>query len=275
MPTAEWNVNFDLVTSVGTLLFNQGNYPRFNINRERCRVRRDVRATTDPIPQGDGDVFHDRWATGVEMTINCQPWLSSEQFACEGLELNGESLVTMRDELYEHLWALLRPASSSDHRMIWTPTGQARRMLDEIRLLSVADPTITKEGLVSFEFTIDTPFPYAISLTQTTTNLNGIGGTVTNNGNVDFWPVLKVYSDGVTIDNQTTGLSILLYAGALGGGSYIEIDTFRMTAYVDGDQANAKPYIDPTLTDFFPIVPGANIIDSSGSVDVLHNDAFA
>lgn len=274
MPTTEWHIPFELQTSLGTLLFNQGAYPRFNMDQQRCRARRDIRATVDPIPQGDGEIFHERFTGGYEMTINCQPWLSEDQFACPGLEVGGVSVATMRDTLYAHLWRLLRPDEAIQHRVVWEPTGLPNRMLDMIRLLSIADPTITREGLVTFEFVVDTMFPYAISETQTVETINGVG-QITNAGNVDFWPVIRLNDDGGDIYNATTDKTISIGGGCLGGGSYIEIDTFRMTAYVDGDQANAKPCVDVELTDFFPIVPGVNDIFTTASCDFLMNDAWA
>ena len=274
MPTVEWIQPFTLNTSAGSYVFNSGTFPQMLLDQTACKASRAIRATTDPIPQGDGDIFHDRWSNGYEMTLVAQPWFTHDQFACPGLELNGTTVQDMRDELYEHLWALLRP-DPDDASIVWTPTGGTPRMLYQIRLLDIADPKITDEGVVTFEFTIDTWFPYAQSQTGTTTNINGIGATITNNGNVPFWPVLKVYSDGISILNNTTGKQINMTAGCLGAGSYIEIETFRMTAYVDGDQANAKPCVNIQSTDFFPLVPGPNQINSSASVDFLYSDAWA
>jgi len=148
-------------------------------------------------------------------------------------------------------------------------------MLNAIRLLNIEDPQIADDGVVTFDFTVDSPFPYAISVAQSVVNINGFGGSITNNGNVEFWPVIKMYGDGGTIYNATTNQTIQIGSGCLGGGTYIEIDAFRNTAYVDGDQANAKPCLDPIITEFFPLNPGINYINSTASCDFLVNDAFA
>src|SRR3990167_1060737 len=276
MPSTEWHIPFEMQTSQGTLTFNQGSYPRFNLDQAGCKARRRIRANSDDIPQGDGEVFPKPFSGGYEMTLVVQPWLSENQFACPGLEINGASVVTMRDELYGHLWALLHPDDDGG-RVIWTPTGQSNRMLDAVRLLDIADPRIDAEtGQVIFEFTVDTPFPYAISEAQTITSFGAFSsGTAGNNGNVEFWPVIKMNGDGGLIIDNTTGFQILINSGCLGAGSYIEIDCFRMTAYVDGDQANAKPCVDVQSTDFFAIVPGGNQISTTVSCDFLLNDAYA
>lgn len=97
-----------------------------------------------------------------------------------------------------------------------------------------------------------------------------------------MWPVFKVYgpSTGFTLSNDTTDLMIvwdanLPGASPLGGGDYIEIDTFRGVAYLNGDGANEKVGIVVAQTDFFPLVPGANVVSLSGaaSVDVLWQGA--
>jgi hypothetical protein len=276
MPTVEWDIPFEIQSpTAGDLTLNGPDTgQRYLLNAKRCVARRRIRAETTPIPQGDGEIFHDRYANGIEMQLAVQLWDGTE-IACD------QALCEMRDELYGIVWSLLRPGgpvfTQSGGRVVWTPScPTGNRMLDAVRLLSIDDPGEDSEtGATEITFVLDSPFPYAVSETQTVENLNGLAGSVTNNGNVEFWPVIKVYTDGVTIVNNTTEFEINLYSGCLGGGSYIEIETFRNTMYVDGDQANAKPCLDPTLTDFFPIVPGVNQIDTTGSCDFLLNDAFA
>lgn len=268
MPTTEWHVPFDLQTTLGTFQINQG-FPGFFLDQTKCSARRRIRAETDDIPQGDGEIFHTRYAGGYEMTLNGQAWVTQNEMMCTGTE----ELVDLRDELYGHLWALLHPPDDGG-RIIWTPTGKANRMLDGILLLDVADPEISDIGVVTFEFTVDTRFPYAIDEAQTVETIDGIG-SITNGGNVEFWPVIKMYADGGTIYNHTTDKFIDIHDGCLAGGSYIEIDTFRMTAYVNGDGANAKPCVDVILTEFFPIVPGVNTISTDVTCEFLMNNSWA
>jgi Siphovirus-type tail component, C-terminal domain len=274
MPTLEFDIPFTIEAPFGDLNLNQQlSSPERNyiINAKSSVGRRRIRANTDDIPQGDGEIFHRRFTGGYEMQLAVQLWQNDAQVACDDI------LCQMRDELYGILWSMLNPPDD-DGRLLWTPSCDAggRRMLDRARLLSLEDPGEDQEtGAAEITFVIDTPFPYAISLAQQVVNLNGAGGTITNDGNVDFWPVIKMNSDGGTITNNTTGFEISIGSGCLGAGSFIEMDTFRDTAYVDGDQANAKPCIDALVTDFFPLIPGVNQIDTSVSCDFLVNDAFA
>lgn len=272
---AEFNIPIELLAPDGaSLSLNTAltGGRRYIVNPKRSFGRRSIRATRTDKPQGDGTILHKRWSQGFELQIAVQLWQTEEDCACDVV------LNEMYDELRGHLWKYLRPedVDQDGGRALWTPSGKDPRMMDAAKLLSLADPEEDSEtGCMQIIFVLDSPFPYAISQAQTVTNINGIAGSVTNNGNVDFWPVLKIYTDGIDIVNNTTGKQISFIGGCLGGGAYIEVDTFRGTAYVDGDQANAKPCIDVQINDFFPLVSGANQIDSTGSVDFLVNDAFA
>lgn len=272
MPTVEWDIPFSIQAPYGTLTLNgPSSGRRYLLNPKKCVARRTIRVTTDPIPQGDGELFHDRWANGVEMQFVVQLW-DGEQIACDA------ALCEMRDYLYGVIWSLLRPEDDGG-RVFWTPsceTGSGERLLDAVRLLAIEDPGEDADTLATeITFILDSPFPYAISHFQNVVALNGLAGSVTNNGNVEFWPVLKIYGDGATVVNNTTGKEIVFNGGCLGGGSYIEVDSFRMTAYVNGDQANAKPCVDVEITDFFSIVPGTNQIDTTVFTEILMNDAWA
>lgn len=276
MPILEWGNVFTVQSPYATIPLNddlgatmgagwEGRI--FRLVGSNCRANRGIRLTKDPIPQGDGDVHHDRFSEGYWMQLEIALW-DGDHIACDA------ALVEMGDLLAGVFWSLLRPEGDGG-RIFWTPSGEGERLLDAVRLASFSDPEEGDEGVTVMRAVLDSRFPYAISHFQDVVTLNGIGGSVTNGGNVDFWPVLKVYADGATITNVSTGKTIELSSGCLGGGSYIEIDSFRMTAYVDGDQSNAKPCVDPLVTEFFPITPGANEIDTTTTVEVLMNDAWA
>jgi hypothetical protein len=255
-----------------TLLLNTdiGGGRIYRLNPKRSIGRRAIRSTVTPKPQGHGSILHRRWADGSELQLAIQLWDGTE-IACNDV------LVDMYDDLRGHLWKYLSPEEydADGGRAIWTPEGKAARMVDAAKLLSLADPDEDAEtGATELVVILDTPFPYAIAHAEAVTNVNG-AGTVSNNGNVDFWPVIKMNGDGGDITNNTTGKVISIDAGCLGGGSYIEIDTFRKTAYVDGDQANAKPCVDVLQTEFFALRPGANSITTTVSSDFLVNDAWA
>lgn len=275
MPVLQWDIPFSIEAPYDTLTLNGATGRRYLLNPQKCVARRTIRATVDPKPQGDGEILHKRFANGTEMQFAVQMW-DGEEIACDA------ALCEMRDFLYGVVWSLLRPedVDLDGGRVFWTPeceTGSGERLLDAVKLLSIEDPGEDQEtGATEITFVLDSPFPYAISHFQTVASLNGLAGSITNNGNVEFWPVIKVYADGgTTIVNNTTGKQMTLNGGCLGGGSYIEIDTFRGTFYVDGDQANAKPCVDVLATDLISLVPGTNQIDTTVATDWLVNDAWA
>lgn len=273
----DWACPFELISpTMGTLPINtpDGEGRIFRLNHKGSVGRRNVRATTDPVPGGDGEIFFDRYATGSEMQLAIQLWDGGE-IACDDV------LVDMYDDLRGFLWSLLRPEDDGG-RLVWTPSGKSARLLDAIRLLSLSDPEEESEtGAMEITCVLDSPFPYAISLTE---NVVALAGTVNlpNNGNVDFMPVFKV--NGATTDFSISGNGLTyIYdstrpgASAIGGGDYAEIDMFRGgLIYLNGDGANLKAGVDIELSDIL-VVPagGANFTIIGATADVLMHDAFA
>jgi hypothetical protein len=277
----DWSAPFSIVSPAGTFLLNQVVGGReFKLNPKRCVGRRGIRAAKDNIPQADGDIFHERYAEGSELQLAIQLWANNEA-ACD------DDLVDMYDELRGILWSLLRPVDDGG-RVIWTPAGKDARMIDAARLLVLNDPDEDAEtGATELVTVIDTPFPYAISLAQTTVVLNGTGN-VQNDGNVEFWPVIRVNAGGggcgaFTIEHED-GLLIEFdssYSGVpISAGGYGEIDTHKGTMFLNGDEDDLSAGLVALTSDFFPILPGANSISAIGAAGFnnatfLVNDAFA
>ena len=158
-------------------------------------------------------------------------------------------------------------------------------MLNAIRILEIADPEIAQTGVVEFDFTVDSPFPYCISEAESVVTIpDGGSATLPNNGNVEFYPVLQVQgaTGAFSIENNDTG-DLYLYDGSrpgaasIGGGSYGEIDMFRGgIIYLNGDGANLKAGIDVEASSIIFIAPGGSDISVNGAdVDFLLHDAFA
>lgn len=273
----DWTAPFDLISPLwGTLSLNtpDGNGRIYRLNPKKCVGRRNVRATTDPVPGGDGEIFFDRYATGSEMELAIQLW-DGGAIACDDV------LVDMYDDLRGWLWSLLRPEDDGG-RLVWTPSGKSARLLDAIRLLSMSDPEEDSETFAT-EITcvLDSPFPYAISLTETVVNWTGTS-SMPNNGNVEFYPVFKVYgpTSGFTISGG--GKSYVYDAGrpgaqSIGGGEYAEIDMFRGgLIYLNGDQDNLKPGVDVENSDILVVTPDSpNFTISGATADALMHDAWA
>jgi hypothetical protein len=248
----------------GNIIFNAATGDRYLLNPAGCEMGADLRVTRDNIPQADGFIIHHAFEEGYVCTLQIELW-EGEVVACD------EALVRMLDNLNRSVRALLN-AGDNEGRLIWTPSGEVNRMLDDIRLSERL--RADNDGIkVTVEFQIHTQYPYAQDEAQTTTALNA---TITNTGTAPYWPVFQVFGFGPwLLTNVTTGLEILYNGG--GSGSYVEVDTFRNTLYADGSGANLMRYLDVATSDFWPLEVGANICTIAGgpTCDVLWAPAWS
>lgn len=272
MPISDWTVSATLASVYGDLVLNAATGDRYLIDQSDSDMWQDVRAQQLNVPQEDGSLIQERFFTGTRLKLAIQLWENGDP-ACD------EALTRMVDTLMKHAASLLKAANSG--RFLWDPAGDDVRMLDYMQLLA-RPQWAWADGARKATLNFDSPFPYAIDFTQILTNITG-STALDNVGNTTMFPVFKVNgaSSAFTLSNDTTGLlisfdSALPGASAIPGGSYLEIDTFRNTAYLNGDGANYKPGIDVQASDFFGLVPGANVISISGapSVDVLWQAAW-
>lgn len=277
----DWETVFTIVSPAGNLALNAdiGGGRSYKVDPKKSVARRGVRVNTDNVPQGDGEIFHERFATGSELQLTVQLWDGNQNCACD------EVLVDMYDDLRGILWSLLRP-SEDGGRVVWTPAGKDARMIDAARLLSLSDPEEDAErGCTEITFIIDTPFPYAITQAEDVVAMSdGVSLTLPNDGNVEFYPVFKVYgpSGAWSLENNDTG-QIYLYnalrpgAASIGGGDYAEIDMFRGgLIYLNGDGANLKPAVDVEASDILTVAAGGSSYTLNGATaDVLMHDAYA
>jgi hypothetical protein len=281
----EWEVPFQLVTPQGTLLLNddeqvEGSYL---LDMAGCSMGLGIRAEKYGVPQGDGDILRRRFTTGYGATLLIEYWdLGKEQPACVS---SSPSSRAMNDTIMRHLRSILNGGG----RLLWLPTGQGIRMIDNCHLLE--GPTVAEtNGLTTCSFTLDSIYPYAQDFTQQLTQFDAGDPEViiTNTGTADYWPVWKVYgpADHFTILNITSNEEIVYNSDLPGApvippGSYAEINTFRNTIYMNGNGANLKPGLDIELTNFFPLYVGPNDIlitgdatDPSPDVDCLWAPAW-
>jgi hypothetical protein len=273
--TGEWvDIPFTLMSPFATLSLNDASGDRYLMVPQGCNMGASLRTSKTNIPQQDGSILHRRWFSGYECTLTLDLWYNDEP-AC------GDDLVRMLDALNGVCWSL-RDAGDNEGRLLWTPTVRAVRMLDDIRLLEelVVNPRQDGPGVLC-TFAIDTVYPYAQNFTQITTALPD---TLSNGGTAEYWPVFQIDgpASAFTLTNTTTGLSIVYDSSLPGGitvpgGSYVEIDCFRSTAFINGDGANAIGSIDIPSSDFFSLVPGDNVLTLSGGLtgDALWADAWS
>lgn len=309
----EWSNAWQLLppdaTGLDPLLFNQqvyrlsdGSAPLgfFFLDGSKCAAGAAQRITRSNIAQADGEITHRKFKSGQVLELTVQLWQDIEHPACDGV------LREMGDLLDLYLTSI----ENDDGIIQWTPTpfpGDGAlydREFVQLRSLgpsgqgassfvSVNAERDEASVLTTVTFALLSPIPYAIDATQTTTEITD-GTTVINTGNADSFPVLKVFgptdSFAITnesiLDEQGNPLSIAYDASlpgavSLGMGDYAEIDFFRNTIYLNGNEAaSLKAGINVMLTDFWPLIPGENLFGVSGGyagdlIQMLWQSAWA
>ncbi len=294
----DWTCPFWLETPFGTLALNapDTNGNRWQLVPEKCSASLPVRATQDDIPQGDGAIPHRRWRSGFTVHLALEPLTADD--GCP----SGSDLLDMVDELGLHINSMIRTGlvpGFPNARLVFTPPGHASRMFDRCQLSPdvVASALGGDMGGVSIEFDFTSSYPYYMEEMETDTGLtSGDTDTITNAGNTQFYPVWRV--SGPFTDFTLTNHSLVDLAGdpveliynsslpgavAVGAGHYIEINTFLAKAFLDGSGASRMAGFDMLLSDFFPLIPGANAIEfnaaggdgSSTHAVCLSNGAWA
>lgn len=272
----EWDVPFSIESTKGTLDLNDDSGPLYLLLQEGCEARRDLRVTVDEMPQADGQINHLRFTSGYEVQLQVSLWEDREQPACAAVAR------AMAEELMLHLNCMLNDAG----RLFWTPTGLGdQRLLDEARLREISAWSFGPAGDPRMTFRFDSPFPYVYDYAQVATTLPiTTPVSVENEGNVDFFPVVKVFgpTTAFVLANQDVGESIVYNsalpgAAAIGSGDYVELDFFRNTAFLNGDGANLMAGIDVELSLFWALQAGVpNFIECTGAAaQILYNHAYA
>ncbi len=288
----EWDQPSRLNTPVGDLLFNQPmtlfdgeTVGYFMIDPERMGAAgRGIRATKDPVPQGDGAILHRRFTDGTELALVVEFWkeIAASAPVGEGEKACDQDLRLMLETLGYYLQSVLNGRG----RWFWEPSGYGdERMLDECRWLVAVARTL-QAGLTSATFTIDSQFPCFIDATEISGSDVFIAGgdtvTLFNDGNHDAYPVLEVFgstssftiTNNSLVDQDGDPLKIVYDGTTIAGGDFAEIDTFRNTIYLNGNEANLKAGIDAQETDFFVLRPGENVIESGVDVQFKYNNSW-
>lgn len=274
MAVARWTSDFTLTSYLGSL-----SIPAEMLVAEACAAGVDLRTQTTALPSDDGNTLRQRFKGGYQMHLVLQ-------LLADGVVLFDADLQTFYDELMRHLDAL----EEYDGRISWeVPGGGDDRMIDNIRTLERPGPAgaLFKQ----FSFAVESPFPYAMDASQTTTELtDGTPVTVTRVGSAKaFKPVAHItgpVTGAVTIKNNTLGLEFpidvtLPGASALASGDFYEIDFFRkkITYGHTGGPADldfVDEVVDWPNADWWPLVPGANVVELVGaSGSMLWNEAWA
>lgn len=272
----DWSLPFTLETPFADLDFNASDGIGMKLVPELCVARYSVRSTKDNVPQGDGSELHFRFKTGYEIGMTAELWATKDLIACD------TDITTLGEALDGALSSLLNPPDQAG-RLKWAPSGTGTmpgaRMFDDLALLESPVATMQAGGAIRVQWVLDTQWPYAIDQAEQDIDVNGTV-VIGMEGTADYYPVIKVFAGGsplsnFIISNVTQGKALSYDGTAIPTGEYLEIDTFKNTAFLNGDQANYLNGFDPELTDFFTLSPGDNQIDTNCQTTFLTNNAWA
>lgn len=288
MPNLEWGVAHSLEGPLGTLALNQTEAVtgrRYQILSGGYKIVPSLRVVQDNLSQTDGAQLHPRWKTGLVATMTIRYQING-QGVPDYVPACGEDLRVMHEMLMRQLDSIRHLSPTADQRLHWTPTGAGDRMLTEVQTLTWADPVWNDDG-TTVTFALETPFPYAIDLTEINTPIAaGATAVITNNGSSEIRPVIEIIASGSPISTFTivnTGVldelgnpleirydASLPGAHVIAAGHFLEIDLFKGTATLDGDvDGTYIAGIDASLSDFFPLAVGANPITILGAAGIV------
>lgn len=293
----DWDDPFTLTTPVGTLLINQlepTTLGYFMLDHEACSSGHPLRAPRDNVPQQPGDILHNHFRQGYEMSLLMELYGTSMGADCRENPTCDTQLTAMGDLLQQHLNSIIGedPFLPINGRIQWTPQGPpVDRMLDRCRLL--VEPIFLDDGAITtVSFTLVTQYPYAMDAPNTTTSF-AASTTIFQTGTCPGFPVIRVHGPFNTfqlrnnsyLDENGQPVSIVYDAGrvgaqSVGSGHYVEIDCWANTAYLDGNGADLMPCIDITASDFFSLQTGPNMLDIIGGytgtgVDVIWQNYYS
>lgn len=274
------NVEFDcpqvLACRLGELALNEtdagssGTLRRYQVLPDGFLVGPTARVTQQFLSQQDGSQMYPRFKTGAVVTMTVRLQVQKSAGSGEYVPACGVDLVEMSDRLNLWLNTMRTQEFGDQQRYVWTPTGKAARMLQNVEVLQwpTPSPGSDLEPEPTVTFALESPFPYAVDESDTTTHVDdGDTEDFLNDGSSDVWPVIKVTSPGssavtaFTITNVLTGLSIAYDSSRPSGGedltfgpvAYAEIDCFRGSIFRNGDGQDLIPGIVPGPTDFFTL----------------------
>lgn len=274
----EWQIPFLLTSPYGTLALGAGTGYLFDDSR--CSAGAAIRQTSDDIPQGSGRILHREYVSGYEMRIGLSFMDAPDQPSCAA------SLREKWEALQLHLGGLLCEFTFEENdvgnrRLQWTPAdyGQDRIMI-ATRLLEELKTTTQDGAITGASFALHSPLSYVVDETENTESISAGGSaTITNPGNVPIYPNVRVNgaASSFTYTNETLGLAMvyddtLPGAITIAGGDFGFFGHFANNAYLNGDEDNLKAGIGISDSDFFPLLPGANLISADGAdIDVIWN----
>lgn len=148
--------------------------------------------------------------------------------------------------------APLLTVTHRDVQVSWrAPDGVSESLAEEI---GVAFAVPTDEGGFGFDLAFDLSFPASSAVGST---------TVTNRGNTDVRPVLRLYGPATDprVENQTTGERLLFTGLTIAAGDWLEIDCREATIRLNGLVEQSRySRLDFAASQFLRLIPGPNTV---------------
>lgn len=296
-----WDIPYTISTPQGQLVLNQATESAFSsdedrfvylLRHEQCKASPGpLRFTPQPIPQASGSILPPSLRNGYLWKLTMGLWVQDSDMPDGRAPACNEDLELMWADLTLKLHSLENPSDAdlfgSNARVGWTPPGFPARLLLRTRVVELPDPT-HEQNLCVVTVALQSEFDYEIDAAEITATIESDDSAIlTNGGTHEMYPVYRVNGPFTAFTIRDVELDETIdYDGGLPGatsviaGHYIEIDTFRNVAYLDGAGANKKSGINITTSDFFPLAVGSQEIefgadDPSATLEVLYQSAWA
>lgn len=114
------------------------------------------------------------------------------------------------------------------------------------------------------------------------TDLDGMTATtITNDGDMQTWPIVRIFGPLGSAKIFTTNDDVMDYQGSIADGHWIEWDMSADTSLLDGDILQPAYDDISNISDFFPLLPGDTdvYVDASGTgtgyVEFYYRDAWS
>lgn len=313
---SEYSCRYDLVTPAGTVEFNRFDLTaRLQLSGVDGLASAALRTTASPLVARDGEIVSRSYRRARYPVLRGQVVPSGASEA---------AVLTSRQTLIDSLLSAHLALDGADGTLKWSPaSGAAPRQLTvrswaEVQIgggflkefqfgLAAANPTIVAQTEESDDSTLLSAATgagtWSLGTSGAAVNWSlgtsgaapawtlGTGAspgivTVTNDGNANAWPKLRVVggvSGSVRVENLTTGLMVSFDSLSVPAGHYAEIDTWAETVYLDGQATQTLAGgLDSAVSQFFPLAPGANSLrlfadayDATAKLTVLHRDSYA
>jgi hypothetical protein len=230
-----------------------------------------TRAVTQDAPDADGTIDTTAYVGARTVALNVRLLTGRSGLSKEAMRrrLRAFTHPRLRPILYLRLdgmdeqrvvlrrssWANLVQAAAAPTVTLQfvAPYGVIESSIEHVANAN-ASATGSAEGGFTFDLTFDLTFAGGGVIGET---------TVTNVGNADSWPLLRIYGPctNPTVRNQTTGQELSFLGLTINAGEFLEINTRARTVLYLGSTSQPRyQYLDFSTSEWWSLHPGVNVI---------------